>query len=247
MAGTQISAMQQVAALASVLALGACGGPALYEPLQTTQTRFATARNDSTLQKNAPVELREAEQALQAAENARQGSRQPELVHYTYMANKRLDLAEAEAQRRHAEERVEALSHERDQILIQARSREATEARRIQAGTVVTLGDVLFETGQATLLPGAALKLDPLVEYMRSHPNSSLVIEGHTDSIGSSGYNQQLSQARADAVRNYLATKGIPMERMLARGMGEDFPVTSNESAAGRQQNRRVEVFVQGA
>jgi outer membrane protein OmpA-like peptidoglycan-associated protein len=82
---------------------------------------------------------------------------------------------------------------------------------------------------------------------MRSHPNSSLVIEGHTDSIGSSGYNQQLSQARADAVRNYLATKGIPMERMLARGMGEDFPVASNENAAGRQQNRRVEVFVQGA
>jgi OmpA-OmpF porin, OOP family len=82
---------------------------------------------------------------------------------------------------------------------------------------------------------------------LRSHPNSRLVIEGHTDSTGSSGYNQQLSQARADAVRNYLAAQGIPMERMLARGMGEDFPAASNESAAGRQQNRRVDVFVQGA
>ena len=237
--------MRHAAALGWTLAaLGACAGPAVYEPLQTTQTRFATARSDPTLQKNAPVELREAEQALQAAETARQASDRPELVHYTYMANKRLDLAEAEAQHRHAEERVEALSDQRDQVLIQARSREAA---RIQKGTVVTLGDVLFETGQATLLPGAALKLDPLVDYMRSHPEGSLVIEGHTDSIGSSAYNQQLSQARADAVRNYLVAQGIPMERMVARGMGEDFPVASNENAAGRQQNRRVEVLVQGA
>jgi outer membrane protein OmpA-like peptidoglycan-associated protein len=244
MTSTQTAAMRHAAVLASALALGACGGPALYEPLQTTESRFATARSDPMLQKNAPVELREAEEALQAAENARRGSDRPELVHYTYMANKRLDLAQAQAQRRHADERVEALSDERDQILIQARSREAT---RIQQGTVLTLGDVLFESGQATLLPGAALKLDPLVEYMRSHPNSSLVIEGHTDSIGSSGYNQQLSQARADAVRNYLTAQGIPMERMIARGMGEDFPLASNETAAGRQQNRRVEVLVQGA
>ncbi|MGH6912423.1 MAG: OmpA family protein, partial [Geminicoccales bacterium] len=189
---------------------------------------------------------REAEEALQDAENARQGSHRPELVHYTYMANRRLDLAEAQAKRRHAEQRVEEFSDQRAQVLIQARSREAEEATRIQEGSVVKLGDVLFEFGKADLLPGAMLEVQPLVEYMRTHPDSRAVIEGHTDNVGSSTSNRELSQARADAVRNLLLAQGIAPERVSASGLGESFPVASNDSAAGRQQNRRVEIQVKG-
>jgi OmpA-OmpF porin, OOP family len=240
----QLADARPVAIVALALGLTACAGAGPYEPLQATEARFETARADPVIQEHAPVTLREAEQTLLAAQEAREEGERDQMTHYTYMADRRLDLAQAEAERRQAEQRVAAFSDERGEVLLEARTREL---EAIREGTVVTLGDVLFETGQATLLPGAALNLDPLVEYLQGHPDSSVVIEGHTDSVGSSGYNQQLSQARAAAVRSYLVSRGIPMDRMIARGVGEDFPVASNENSGGRQQNRRVEITVQGA
>ena len=240
----QIADARHIAILACALGLTGCAGIGPYEPLQATQARFETARADPVLQEHAPVALHEAEQTLQAAEEAREDGERDQMTHYTYMADRRLDLAQAEAERRQAEQRVEAFSEERADVLLEARTREV---EAIREGTVVTMGDVLFETGQSTLLPGAGRQLDPLIDYMRAHPDSSVLIEGHTDSVGSSGYNHQLSQARADAVRSYLASRGIAMDRMIARGMGEGVPVASNEDSGGRQQNRRVEITVQGA
>jgi outer membrane protein OmpA-like peptidoglycan-associated protein len=244
MTALQLTDVRRVAIVACALGLAGCAGAGPYEPLQVTSTRFETARADPVLQEHAPVTLREAEQTLQAAEEARADGEREEMEHYTYMADRRLDLAQAQAERRQAEQQVAAFGDERKDVLLEARTREV---EAIRAGTVLTLGDVLFETGQATLLPGAASQLDPLVEYMSTHPDSSVLIEGHTDSVGSGSYNQQLSQARADAVRSYLASRGIAMSRMLARGMGESIPVATNADSGGRQQNRRVEVTVQGA
>lgn len=235
---------RRLAILALAAGLTGCAGAGPYEPLQATEARFASARTDPVVQEHAPVTLRQAEETLQAAEAAREDGQREEMVHYTYMADRRLDLAQAEAERRQAEQQVAAFSEERGEVLLEARTREV---EAIREGTVVTLGDVLFETGQATLLPGAALELDPVVRYMRDHPDGSLVIEGHTDSVGSTAFNQQLSEARANAVRNYLLTQGISTDRILARGMGESYPVASNDNAGGRQQNRRVEITVQGA
>jgi OmpA-OmpF porin, OOP family len=240
----QIADARRLAIMALAFGLTGCAGAGPYEPLQATQARFETTRADPVVQEHAPVTLSEAEQTLLAAQEAQAAGERDEMTHYTYMADRRIELARAQAERREAEERVEAFSDERGEVLLEARTRELDAIRE---GTVVTLGDVLFETGQATLLPGAALNLDPLVDYLQEHPDSSVVIEGHTDSVGSSGYNQQLSQARADAVRSYLVGQGVSMDRMLARGMGEDFPVASNENSGGRQQNRRVEITVQGA
>ena len=244
MTALQLTDVRRVAIVACALGLAGCAGAGPYEPLQATSTRFETARADPVLQEHAPVTLREAEQTLQAAEEARADGERDRMEHYTYMADRRLDLAQAQAERRQAEQQVAAFGDERKDVLLEARTREV---EAIRAGTVVTLGDVLFETGQAILLPGAALQLDPVVQYMRAHPDGSLVIEGHTDSVGGTTYNQQLSQARADAVGNYLMRQGISMDRILTRGMGEAYPVASNNHAAGRQQNRRVEVTVQGA
>jgi outer membrane protein OmpA-like peptidoglycan-associated protein len=113
----------------------------------------------------------------------------------------------------------------------------------------------LFDTGKATLKPGADLALNRLGEFMRTNPDTRLIVEGHTDSRGSDEYNQQLSQQRAQAVADALANRGITGDRVQAVGRGEAYPVASNDDNAGRQQNRRVEIifsdpkgqFAQGA
>lgn len=126
-----------------------------------------------------------------------------------------------------------------------ARLRTELGARETDRGLVVTLGDVLFASGQSTLRPGAARTLDKLVAAMRRDRDTTVTIEGHTDSTGKRAYNLALSQKRANAVRNYLTSKGVPGQRIKARGLGPDFPVATNRTEAGRQQNRRVELLVQ--
>jgi len=119
------------------------------------------------------------------------------------------------------------------------------ETRVTERGVVLTLGDVLFAVGKADLKPGATRTLDKLVAAMKRDRDTTVTIEGHTDSTGRHAYNVGLSQRRANAVRGYLASKGIPSSRLQARGLGPDFPVATNATEAGRQQNRRVELVVQ--
>ena len=121
--------------------------------------------------------------------------------------------------------------------------RQAT--RETERGLVLTLGDVLFAVGKADLKPGARLTLDKLVAAMKRDRETTVVIEGHTDSTGKRDYNLGLSQRRANAVRGYLTTRGIANSRIKSRGLGPDYPVATNATEAGRQQNRRVEVLVQ--
>jgi outer membrane protein OmpA-like peptidoglycan-associated protein len=119
-------------------------------------------------------------------------------------------------------------------------------ARSTDRGTVVTLGDVLFDTGSATLNPGGQQQLQRLATYLNANPGRTVRIEGHTDDQGSDASNEVLSQRRADAVRAALITAGVDPARVAAVGVGEALPVASNDTAAGRQQNRRVEVVIQG-
>ncbi len=116
------------------------------------------------------------------------------------------------------------------------------QAKQTNRGMVLTLGDVLFDTNQATLKPGADLKIGRLAAFLQSNPNERLIIEGYTDSTGSEDYNEQLSRRRAQAVADALAAQGVPASRYQAVGRGPAFPVATNSSAAGRQQNRRVEI-----
>ncbi|MBN8740076.1 MAG: hypothetical protein BGP24_20935 [Lysobacterales bacterium 69-70] len=119
------------------------------------------------------------------------------------------------------------------------------QARETERGMVVTLGDVLFETGRAELKPGATRSLDQLAEALRSDDRSQVAIEGHTDSTGSRSFNLDLSLHRAQSVQSYLIGRGVNPARITVRGMGPDFPVADNASSGGRLQNRRVEVIVQ--
>ena len=119
------------------------------------------------------------------------------------------------------------------------------QAQQTQRGFVVTLGDVLFEVDRAELKPGAARTLDQLAAALNDDRRSTISIEGHTDSTGSPQHNADLSLHRAEAVKSYLVERGVDPARITTQGLGQDYPVASNATEAGRQQNRRVEVVVQ--
>lgn len=121
---------------------------------------------------------------------------------------------------------------------------DALQAEATNRGLVLTLGDVLFESGRAELKVGAVSNLTRLVVFLNQNPDRNVEIEGHTDNLGSNDYNQELSQRRADSVKSYLVQQGIGSERIMASGKGESQPITDNVSASGRQQNRRVEVII---
>jgi len=138
------------------------------------------------------------------------------------------------------------------------RDQAAQEAARLQAeldqlkatptprGLVMTLGDVLFDTGRAELKPGASRKLDQLAQFLNEHKDRRVQIDGFTDSVGSDGYNEELSRRRADAVKSALLVRGIDASRIGTQGYGKAFPVADNGDSGGRQLNRRVEVVIGG-
>jgi outer membrane protein OmpA-like peptidoglycan-associated protein len=119
------------------------------------------------------------------------------------------------------------------------------QAQQTQRGFVVTLGDVLFEVDRAELKPGATRTIDQLATALNDDRRSTIAIEGHTDSTGNPQHNVDLSLHRAEAVKSYLVQRGVDPSRITTQGLGEDYPVASNATEAGRQQNRRVEVVVQ--
>jgi outer membrane protein OmpA-like peptidoglycan-associated protein len=124
------------------------------------------------------------------------------------------------------------------------RQLDAMHAKMTDRGEVLTLGDVLFSSGRADLKPGATNTLDRLVSFLNNYPNRTVLIEGYTDNIGGDDYNLGLSQRRADAVKSYLTGQGIGSMRLTSTGKGLSNPVAGNDSASGRQQNRRVEVII---
>lgn len=122
---------------------------------------------------------------------------------------------------------------------------EIANVKADQQDVVITLsGSVLFKTNEATLLPIARERLSRVAEVLREQDDKTFVVEGHTDSRGPSGHNEDLSLARADSVRSFLVSEGVPTDRIKAVGRGESEPVASNDSPDGRANNRRVEIVV---
>lgn len=155
-----------------------------------------------------------------------------------------IEAREAEARRsaqqaENATEQAELAEHRASTL-----EQELSElrAKKTERGMVLTLGDVLFDTGMATLKPGAYTTIDRLASVLKEAPDRKVMIEGHTDSVGSDDYNRQLSERRAAAVQTALLERGVNSNQITAMGKGESFPVASNDNAAGRQQNRRVEM-----
>lgn len=157
-------------------------------------------------------------------------------------------LAEArEAQARAEQARNEAENAQAQMAQAQADNQRLLgelQAAQTTRGIVLTLGDVLFDTGQSQLKAGATRPIEQIAEFLQENPERSVQVEGFTDSRGSDEYNQQLSQRRADAVAQAIIRRGIDAQRVRALGYGEEYPKASNDSPGSRQLNRRVEIVV---
>lgn len=174
--------------------------------------------------------------------------------HQTMTAQQQAQSAQQQAQaaqsqtqqaRMQAQQAQQQLASERQQY--NQLQKEQLGAQQTDQGMVVSLSNVLFSTGKATLQPGAHLELDRLASYLKDHPKQRVMIEGNTDNTGSAEGNQKLSAARAQAVAQSLELRGVPPSQYQTIGLGEAYPVASNETAAGRQQNRRVDVVFSSA
>lgn len=121
---------------------------------------------------------------------------------------------------------------------------EELNAKKTGRGLVITLGDVLFDTNKTQLKSGGIRSLQKLAGFLKQYPQRKTRIEGYTDSTGAAGYNQELSERRANAVRTSLVDMGISNDRISTHGYGEESPVAGNDTAAGRQMNRRVEIVL---
>ena len=245
-------------AVASLLLAACAAAPVKPDGAAEARSKLTQLQSDPNLAGRAPVAVKEADAAVQAAE---QPQADQELgAHKVYLADRKVEIARAQAETSFAEDQRAALSAQREGARLVARTQEADAAhqqaaelqRQIDAlqakptdrGLVVTLGDVLFDTGRANLKVGATSNLSKLVAFLNQYPDRTVAIEGYTDSVGSEDYNQGLYERRADSVKAYLAGQGIGAIRLSALGKGESYPVAGNDSAAGRQQNRRVEVII---
>jgi outer membrane protein OmpA-like peptidoglycan-associated protein len=242
--------------------------------LESARAQVATAEADPNVIKYAPLDLETAKKDLALADAAAADHRDADVSQPAYMAAQTARLAQARAASKAYDARVAMGQQERERIQLAARTREtdialqqrdqatlqaanaqqqaanaqaeleALKAKQTDRGIVLTLGDVLFDTGRAELNPGAAMKLDRLAQFLSEHADRRVQVEGFTDSVGSDSYNQDLSQRRADAVKAALIGRGIDPARINTEGYGKAYPVASNNEASGRQLNRRVEVVI---
>ncbi len=162
-----------------------------------------------------------------------------------------LSAEESDQARRLAETRASEAKYARleaelasQQIDTLQRQLENLQLRQTESGVVVTLGDVLFASGQAQLVEGARSSLEEVVDLLQTEPDKKIRVEGHTDSRGDAEANLKLSEQRAQAVVDALISMGVDKDRISAMGMGEDFPIDSNETEEGRARNRRVDVIL---
>lgn len=198
----------------------------------------------------AEAERMKAE-AEQAAAEAAKAKEEADMARQAALAEQQAALqqkqaAEAEAEKaRQAAAKAEAEKAQmRAQLLAQLNS--ILQTNDTARGLIVNMSDVLFDFGSYTLKPGAREKLAKISGILLAHPGLTLQIEGHTDSVGSDEFNQQLSEQRAGSVRDFLAEQGVPVSSITAKGFGKTQPVASNDTPEGRQKNRRVEIVLNG-
>jgi len=298
------SKLSVLAGAALALALSACSSLQADNPnLMDAHAAYNAAEANPQTHEYASGEMMQARAALDRADRAYKDHDKAQHVdHLAYEAKQHVSIATSVAQRKADEQRVADANAERDRIRLEARTREADQAKmdaeqaqsqavaaqsqamaaqqqaeaarrdaaaaqanaddtqarnqalvillqelnakQTERGMVVTMGDVLFDTGRAELKPGAMRSIQKLAELMKDDPARNLSVEGFTDSTGSPSTNDALSARRAESVRQALIGQGVSGDRVMARGYGEAYPVASNDNAAGRQMNRRVEIVL---
>ena len=183
----------------------------------------------------------EAEAAMQQADAATMQANAAKARAEASMRDASAANAQADAARRESADAQARATALQAQLDAQMKDMDAKQTNR---GMVVTLGDVLFDTNRSELKAGATRSVEKLAAFLKAYPKRGAMIEGFTDSTGSDATNMALSARRAEAVQTALANMGISRDRVEAKGYGEAFPVATNDSSAGRQLNRRVEIVL---
>ncbi|MFB9241024.1 DUF4398 and OmpA-like domain-containing protein [Massilia antarctica] len=292
------------AILASVLALGACSSVPTTTPLlDQARGDFVAANNNSRVSTFAPLEFKQASEALEQANAAAARKESLEQIDkLAYLAKQKIATAQEVAKQKQAEADIAASGKERDAVRLEARTAEADrakmdaaaskaaaaaanadaaaaqnqaaaaqgqvaaaeaqtreaqaraaqlealmtdlQAKKTERGLIITIGDVLFGVNQANLTPNGQATLRKLADALAQAPNRTVLVEGFTDSTGSSAHNQQLSERRATSVRAALVDMDVARDRVAMRAYGEAFPVAPNDTAGNRQMNRRVEIVL---
>jgi outer membrane protein OmpA-like peptidoglycan-associated protein len=208
---------------------------------KTAEQRRLEAEESARLRAEEERRRQEAEAGQRAALTQQQQAEELARLREAEAQRQRLAAEEADRKRQQAEREKEEL---RSRLLQQLNT--ILETRDTARGLIVNMSDVLFDFNKATLRAGAREKLAKISGVLMTYPELKIEVEGHTDSVGSEEYNQSLSEKRALSVVEYLTKQGVSHELMSYTGLGEAVPVADNKSAAGRQQNRRVELVVSG-
>ena len=203
---------------------------ARMEAEQARMMSQATAEDAERARQEATEALQREQQSARTAQQAREEAKQAKAL--AQSSATAAELAQREA---------DLASQQADSL---RRQLENLQLRQTESGVVVTLGDVLFETGETDLVTEAFSSIEEVVDLLQTEPDKKIRIEGHTDSTGSSETNLRLSQQRADAVLSALANLGVEASRITSVGMGENFPIASNDTEEGRSRNRRVDVIL---
>ena len=244
-----------LSAVLVALAGGCATTPMHSDRLDEARAEVEKASVDPLAQQAAGKDVEQARNDLQRAETALQQRQPPvDVDHLAYLALRHAQAGEARIAEARARQQVAQAENAKSSAaaaqseLANARQElQDLQAKQTDRGMVMTLSDVLFDTGQATLKPGADRALDRLAQFLKDSPNSAVLIEGHTDSVGTDDYNLALSQRRAQSVADALSSRGISSDRIQTKGLGKAYPVASNDTQAGRQQNRRVEIVFSDA
>jgi outer membrane protein OmpA-like peptidoglycan-associated protein len=227
--------------------------------LAQRQQELETLRREreADLARRQEIELQQQSAIAEAQRRRQEAEMQAQAL------KEQMERAQEEAQRTQAElekarQQTQAAQAELERARQELAQRE-TEARRLRMeqelaklattrsdtrGLIVTLPGIFFDTGKSDLKPGARNTLTRIAEQLKSDASIRVAVEGHTDSVGSEEANQTLSENRADAVRDFLVSAGLPGDRVTSTGKGEADPVATNKTATGRQQNRRVELVI---
>ena len=285
--------MKKITLLPAMLiaaALIACSStPKNIPALDTARSEYSAAQSNAKVVSLAPVELKEAGEAMIRANNAFSQNEDTDKVEkLAYLARQKTATAVEVAKRKSAEQDVVDAAKERDRMRLAQRTNEADQAKaaadqakaatsvaqaqtaeaqrlaqeaeararqleaqladlaakKTERGMIITLGDVLFNTDKADLRADGTRTVQKLADILNQNPQRTVLIEGFTDSTGTVAHNQELSERRADSVRVALLSMGIARDRVNTRGYGVNYPVASNDTAANRQLNRRVEIVL---
>ena len=292
------------AILVSALVLGACAStPTTTAMLDQARGDFIAANNNAQISSYAPLEFKQASDALEAA-NAAAARKESldQIDRLAYIAKQKIATANEVAKQKAAEADIANSGRVRDQVRLEARTAEADrakmdaaaaqaaaaaargqvataqnqaadaqraaadaeartreaqaraaaleammvdmQAKKTERGLIITIGDVLFATGQATLTQAGMGNLQKLASALQQNPERTVLVEGFTDNVGSTASNMDLSDRRAAAVRNALTGMGVAPQRVAMKGYGEAYPVAPNDTAGNKQLNRRVEIVL---